>query len=199
MAQMMRLPAEIMQFKSSVRSDWVRVVNDLQTEYVKQRNDDDPDTFADFLETEWPDRLSRLTFQIITELMTHSGIGQMINNFIWKVADMRNYKFEMITADRSIWATATFTENDAMMLMPVGRNLLFIAAPQPDTILRLLSRPRSETVRNLNRLLAQHADGRAYSFGDGLTRLMEKNLAVMRHVTWAQRIAALRGHQLEPR
>lgn len=199
MAQMMRLPADIAQFKSAIHADWFKNVVDLQPKYAALREDGDPETLIEFLGANMPDRHSRLAFQIITDLMSHSGIGQTLNNLIWAVADMSGSDWEMITSDRPIWATATFTEDDAMLLMPVGGSLLFVAAPKPGTIQRLLSRSRSDLIKAVNRLIAQHADKRAYSSSDRLTRFMENNLATKRHVTWAQRVAILRGHDVVPR
>jgi len=199
MTQMMRLPADITQLKSSIHSDWSKIADDLQPEYAKLREDGDPEVLAEFLREKMPGRLSRQTFQIIIEMMSHAGVGQILNNLIWVVADMQNDEWGMITADRPIWSTATFNESGALLLMPISRSLLFIAAPMQYTIQRLLSQPRSNIVKNVNRLIARHADKRAYSFDDRLTRFMENNLAVVRHVTWAQRLAMHRGHNVVPR
>ena len=140
-------------------------------------------------------RLEGFTSDVTRTIMDHSGIGQIINDMHWLVLDAPP-DFPLLTSDRPVWTTATLTENDAFLLMPIGPHRLFAATVSPATRQRLKARPRRQLVREVNKLVVQHAEKYAYGQTDRALRLVQKHMGERRHSSVLEMVAAAAGHEI---
>lgn len=196
LAQMLRAPEDIAQLKSSVRQDWGKAVPELDEVYTALRSDADPPTIREYLEQPPPGHTDEFTFRITQTLMNHANICQRFNNMHWRVLDVPDNEYPLLTSDRPIWMTATLSENDAFITMPIGPRRLFTATVRPATQLRFLANTRRDLVKAVNKIIVQHAVRYVYGLTDSMLPFVQKHMATKRHSSLAERLAAFRGHKV---
>jgi hypothetical protein len=196
LAQMLRTPEDIAQLKSSVGQDWGKAVPELEEVYAARRSDIDPPTIREYLEKLTPGHADEFAFRIARTLMDHANICQLFNNMHWRVLDVPDDEYPLLTSDRPIWMTATLSEDDAFITMPIGPRRLFTATVKPATQLRLLANRRRDLVKAVNKIVVQHAVKYVYGLTDAMLPFIQKHMATKRHSSLAERLAAFRGHEI---
>jgi hypothetical protein len=131
LAQMLRTPEEIDKLRSAIRKDWSRIILYLQNRFGKD--------YINNLLANMPGEEEKFLFDIATSLMDHQEIGQKFNNMIWSRYDVSKSGITLLTSDRPVWMTATISEEDAMIVMPIGPTAAFTATRSEDTQLKLRS------------------------------------------------------------
>jgi hypothetical protein len=194
--QMLRSPEDIAQLKSSVREEWGKAMPEAAEAYAAQRLDTDPPTLHDYLNEQYPGQGDEFAFRIARSIMNHPKVGEYLNNMYWQVIDVPKGEFSLLTSDRPVWMTATITEVDACIIMPIGPSKLFTAVNSLETQRKLNARRRGDLVRDVNKLIVQHAIKYVYGLSDGMKAFVQKNIATKRHSTLLERAAAERGHEI---
>jgi hypothetical protein len=190
-AQMLRTPEDIAQLKSSVNQEWVKAIPQLSEEdYAARRSEADPPTVREYIEK----RRDEFAFGVARTMMDHSGVGQLLNNMHWLVLDVAPNDVLLLTSDRPVWMTATLTEEDAFLVMPIGPTKLFTATVKSTTQEKLKQRRRRDLVKEVNKIIVQHAVKYVYAQTDGALRFVQNHMATKRHSTLLERVAAARGH-----
>lgn len=195
-AQSIRTPSEIQQLKSYVKEAWSAGIPDLQERYAELRPEDAPESVDDYLASLDQYTEDRFALSIARRSMDHSGIGQIINNMHWKVLRFDDCGIPLMTSDRPVWMTATLTEQDAFITMPIAPTRLFVSTHAPETMRRLSQRNRRQQAKYINKLTAQHAVSAVYATDNKMLEFVQKHFATKRHSTHFERLAAMRGHSV---
>ena len=199
-SQMLRVPEEIAQLKSSVKDAWRATFPDLQTRYENQRAPSDPNNVDDYLGALDSIEGDEFAFDIARTLMVHSGIEQIINNMQWGVLDYSECSVLLLTSDRPIWMTPTLLEEDAFITMPIGPAKLFVAAKSQSTLYRLQALPKRQQAKYRNKLSVQHAVKFVFADERSATgtqqAFVEKHFSTKRHSTIMERLAVMQGHRI---
>ena len=196
LAQMLRSPEDIVQLKSSVKEDWSQVLPEIAEIYEARRTPDMPATIAEYLRGQSQAETDEWALKIARVLMNHPRIGQMLNDMHWRVLDIPESAPLLLTSDRPVWTTITLTEPDAFISMPIGPRKLFLAAPDPRTLARLVANATPERIAARNLLSIQLAVKNAYGFDDSLLDVAQEHLATKRHSSLLELLAAARGHRV---
>lgn len=195
-SQSIRTPSEISQLKSSVKQAWSASIPDLQKRYAEMRSDDMPSSVHEYLASVDPYEEDRFALRIARTLMDHSKIGQVVNNMHWQVLNFEGCGIPLMTSDRPVWMTTTFSEADAFMMMPIGPNRLFVATRDVETRERLGAQKRKSQAKNVNKLMVQHALKYVFAVDDKMSDFVAKHFATKRHSTHMERLAKKHGHTI---
>jgi Protein of unknown function (DUF4238) len=195
-AQMFRAPEDITQLKSSVSDEWKKSEADLEAKYAARRTAFDPSTIRDYLENQHPDHLDEFTKSVAKTVMEHRGICELVSNMHWQLLKFPNDASPLFTSDRPVWTTATLTEDEAFIMMPIGPHSLFTASINRQTSDRLRAHDKVRHAKVTNKITVQHAVRFVYSINDDLLSFVQKHFATRRHSTPLERLAASRGHKV---
>jgi hypothetical protein len=193
-AQMLRAPRDIAQLKSSVGEEWNRETQKLRESYAARRSPTDPATLEEYVEQRNPAHADEFAFDIARMLMEHTKICHLLNKMHWRVLDIPNGHYPLLTSDHPVWMTATLTEDDDFLMMPIGPRRLFAATIRPEIQRRLEARRRGELVKVINKFTVQHAEKFVYGQTNDMLPFVQKHMSTRRHSTWLEMVAAQRGH-----
>jgi hypothetical protein len=196
LAQMLRAPEDIAQLKSSVKEDWSQVLPEIAEIYAARRTPEMPATIAEYLSGQDRGETDEWALKIARILMNHPKIGQMLNNMHWRVLEIPASGPTLVTGDRPVWTTITLTEPDAFISMPIGPRKLFLAAPDPQTLSRLVTNATPDRIAARNLLTIQLAVKNAYGVDDAQLGMAQKHLATRRHSSLLELLAVARGHRV---
>jgi hypothetical protein len=196
LTQMLRAPEDIAQLRSSIGEALGKAMSELEKIYAAQRSEGDPPTLLAQLEQKNPGQEDKFALSVAQNLMNHSDICRLFDDMHWLVLDVPETGFSLLTSDRPIWMTATLTEDDAFMMMPIGPRKLFTAAVRPGTQLLLKARRRTDLAKRVNKLVVQHAVKYVYGETDGMLPFVQKHMATKRHSTLLERLATSHGHKI---
>jgi hypothetical protein len=59
--------------------------------------------------------------------MEHTKLSHLLNEMHWCVLNVPQDCYPLLTSDHPVWMTATFTEDDAFLMMAIGPRRLFTA------------------------------------------------------------------------
>jgi len=196
LTQMLRTPEDVAQLKSSARQDWGKALPELDKIYAARRSATDPLTVREYLQEQKLTHADEFAFSIARKLMNHSKICGLFNNMHWLVLDIPKDGISLLTSDRPVWMTATLTEDDASIIMPIGPRKLFTAVVKLATQNRLIAHRRRVLVKAVNKVVVQHAVKYVYGLTDDMLPFVQKHMATRRHSTLLERLAASRGHEI---
>jgi hypothetical protein len=196
LAQMLRAPCDIAQLKSSVAQEWNKETQKLSEGYTARRSPSDPPTFEEYIAQKNPAHADEFTFSIARTLMEHTRVCPLLSNMHWLVLQVPQETYPLLTSDHPVWMTATLTEDDAFLWIPIGPRRLFTATVKPETQHRLAARRRGELVKAVNRLTAQHAVKYVYGQTDGMLPFVQKHMSTRRHSTLLERVALKHSHEI---
>jgi hypothetical protein len=192
-AQMLRAPQDITQLKSSVTQVWEAHLPKLEQDYAERRQESDPKTLREYLEQQSPGHANEFIFEVARSLMHHEDVCQLIDNMHWLVFDIPKEAYPLLTSDRPVWMTATLSEEDAFLVMPIGPRKLFTATTRLETQARLRARRRSDQVKGVNKLIVQHAVEYVYGEDAAMLPFVQKHMATKRHSSLLERQAVSQG------
>jgi hypothetical protein len=192
LAQKLRAPEDIAQLRQSSGEALGKAMSELEEVYAAQRSEGDPPTLLAELEQKNPGQEDKFALSVARNLMNHSDICRLFDDMHWLVLDVPETGFSLLTSDRPIWMTATLTEEDALMVMPIGPRKLFTAVVRPGTQLRR----RTDLVKTVNKLVVQHAVKYVYGQTDSMLPFVQKHMATRRHSTLLERLATSHGHEI---
>jgi hypothetical protein len=156
MALQMRHPDDISVLRQLYEKKWKDGMAELQPDFSKARRENDPHNVNDFIEQQWPGIIEEAMFKLLTKLMEHEDIGQLILGFDHSVTTLIS-AIPLITSDRPVLMTATLTEDDAYIILPVGPKKVYVCGKTKNTVQRLLSKTGDEFAEIINNQVARQA------------------------------------------
>lgn len=196
LTQMLRAPEDIAQLKSSVKEDWSKVLPEIAEIYAARRAPGMPATVGEYLAGQDQGETDAWALKIARTLMNHPRVGQLLNNMHWRVLDVPAAAPLLVTSDRPVWTTITWTEPEAFISMPISPRKLFLAAPDPRTLTRLIANATPDRLAERNLLTIRLAVKNAYGADDSLLTVAQDHLATRRHSSLLEVLAAARGHRV---
>lgn len=193
LAQMFRAPEDVAQVKHSSSALSAQERAQFRPQYNPMRKDPDPPTVDEYIKRLPPRAIDHGAFSIIRSHVTNEPIGAAVNNMVWFAFKFPDHVPALLTSDRPLWSTLTLSEDDAFMLMPVGPRLLFVAAKNELTMIRLYSRDRASLADAVNLNVTRHAVKVVYGLDAGQIDFVGKNMGTRRHSTVSERLAAMQG------
>jgi len=190
MTQMMRSPRDIEALKNSVAAQWDRFVPELKEKYEKTKGKNDPATFDEWMDTSSPEEAERIAMQLVTRLMDHAKIGDLLNNMRWFIQRISSDVGEFYTCDNPIMTTLTLKERNAYLTVPIGPKALFCAVNDVETQRAILNRDPDTLVKKNNEYVVGRAQRFAYSCTDEALPFMQKYFGVHPRTTLLEQLAA---------
>lgn len=195
-AQMLRAPRDIAQLKSSVGQEWNKAAQKLRESYAARRSSNDPATLEEYMAQQHPAHADEFALSIARMLMEHTKICHLLNGMHWCVLNVPQGCYPLLTSDHPVWMTATLAEDDDFLMMAIGPRRLFAATIKPETQRRLQARRRGELVKDVNKIIVQHAEKFVYGQTDDMLPFVQKHMSSKRHSTWLEMLASHRGHEI---
>lgn len=128
--------------------------------------------------------------------MEHTKICELLSNMHWRVLDVPEGYYPLLTSDHPVWTTGTLTKDDDFLMMAIGPRRLFAATIKPEIQRRLEARRRGELVKDVNKLTVQHAEKFVYGQTNDMLSFVQKHMSTKRHSTLLERLAAQRGDEI---
>lgn len=195
MTLLMRTPNDLEVLAAALADEWARVFPNLEKKYAINRQPDDPLTLQEFIDQKDPYHMSRWTLNVARKLMDHEGIGQLLNNMRWFVLTIGNDAPRLLTSDQPVLISATLTEENAYVFLPLSPDRLFVAVNSNETEIFIRQRPVKELAEGVNMLVVRHAIKYVYATDDGSVKFVDKHFGKSRPKSLMQRLRDRRNEQ----
>jgi hypothetical protein len=176
MSMLQRVPEEVELFKNTYAEFFNKVHAQDEERYKAIRWDGLPQTLAEFLDQR---KIIAETgsLQTLQRLMDHDGLGLLINNMIWTSLHTPDAKHEFLTSDRPILMTATLKEENAYIIIPIGRRRLFVATNDRQTMDMIINKSQSDLVNGVNQFVVAHAVKYVYGSDGSQLRFVQNRMS----------------------
>ena len=135
-----------------------------------------PETLAEFLEQRHGLAESG-RLDTLKTLIDHSGLIQVLNSMVWTTLITPHSKFEFLTSDRPVLMTASWGEDNAYLLLPIGPRRVFAATKDKHTMQLLRNKSQTEFVRIVNSQVVSHAFKYAYGSDGSQLKFVQSHLS----------------------
>lgn len=186
-----RNPEEISKFKLSGSHSLRQPDPVLQQDYESSKNEGDPALFEDWLEQNDPTYFERESVLMITDLMQHKNVTNLIRMMQWRVINTSNVSRRLMTSDRPVVMTNGIGRYDGHVGIPISPTRLFVAFTCSSFADEFCSMPIGKIVRSVNEAVVGQAKKYVYAV-DGA------NVAQVRR-EMGKRGAPSFVHDVEPR
>lgn len=193
MSLCMRTPEDIATVKRGVSTEWVRSIKELQARYDAEKGPDTAPNVEQYLALNDPDASVRLAMTLAMKLMDHQKIGELINNMRWLVVRIDSQAGEFLTSDRPVLMTTLLSEENAFLMLPIGPKMLFVAAKDIETQMRIVARDPAERVKVTNRYVVAHAANMVYAREDSVLEYVRQYMSTEPRTSLFERMVSFRG------
>jgi hypothetical protein len=193
MALLMRMPEDLVVLSLALADEWAREFPKLEEKYANKRKPDDPPTLQEFIDKNDPDYMARWAMNVAPKLMDHGGIGQLLNDMRWFVLTTAEDLMPFLTSDRPVLISATLTEENAYVFLPIGPHRLFVAVKDDETERLVRQRPLVELIQSSNKLVTRHATKYVYGIDAIETKFVDEHLSQGRPKSILERLRDLRN------
>jgi hypothetical protein len=189
--------------RNDSRSDWTRFINSLQlrgphslTEidavlqervqenferdhgeaYRAEKQPDDPDSVYEYAQRYAPRWLADAHKFLLTQMIDHEQVGDVIVNMIWAVVDVSDAPHTLLTSDRPYITSHGLLLPECLLSVPISPTRLFVAANDRRRLEVLAAQSSKDTVRNANNLVVRMAVENVYGNNDSHKAYVEKRL-----------------------
>jgi hypothetical protein len=160
---LLRCPEDIEAIRHYWAVDFKKTTPESEARYAAARSEDDPLTFAEYLDGIPNVETEKSLFRSLLSLVDNQNVGAFINQMHWHVVDTSSHREQLLTSDRPVIRTNGIKEPGGHIALPIGPNLLFIAANDPVVIDQIARVPTKELVRASNAAVVEGAHRFVYS------------------------------------
>jgi Protein of unknown function (DUF4238) len=197
MTLLIRMPEDLEVLAAAVADEWARVFPKLEEQYALKRQAEDPPTLQRFIDQKDPHHMSRWTLDLARRLMDYEGIGQLLNNMRWFVLTSSAEAPRLLTSDRPVLISATLTEDNAYVFLPIAPDRLFVAVNSKETEIIVRRRLMKELVEGTNKLIVRHAVKYVYGTDNGSVEFVDQNIGQSRPKSLMERLRDRRNEDAE--
>lgn len=173
-----RCPEDLANFRNSWAAKMNRVDEEGERRYAEIRGPDDPATLAEYIATEPEEVREKFAFEAYMKLIDNPRIGGKLNMMPWKVVDVDDGRFSLLTSDRPVIRTNGLLVPRGHLALPIGPSKLFVMAAEEETLRGIASvRPR-DLVRDCNRSVVESAVRYVYGLSDGQLRYVRAHMGI---------------------
>jgi len=176
MTLLMRMPEDLKALSAALEAQWETGLKQIEKKYAASRQPSDPITLQEFIDKNDPGHMERWTLNVARFLMDHEGIGQLLNNMRWFVVNTIGTNLQFLTSDRPVIMSATLTEPDAYLFLPIGPQRVFVAVLNAETGIKIWRRPLPELVSSVNDVIAGHAIKYVYGCDDSQLKFVGEHI-----------------------
>jgi hypothetical protein len=116
---------------------------------------------------------------LIQHLFVSSNVGNVIQNMNWCIIEVRNTKFEFLTSDKPLMTSNGLGLTNSFLILPVGRNALFVACHDKRIAVHLMNHPPNELVQLVNDAVVRQATMFVIAYDERQTRFIDNRLLVV--------------------
>jgi hypothetical protein len=195
MTLLLRTPEDIRQLKENFRNSWGKVTPEMEDGYARRRKSGDPSTLKEAFDAMNTSALDLMALDIGSTLMNHPKIGDVLNNMQWHTLDVSGSAATFLTSDRPVIMSATLSDPEAYVVMPIGPHKLFVAVNQSNVFERIAAKPIDAHVETINQLVVRHAA--RFVFGSDQTQLqfIQDNMGRAQEPSLMTRLSRLPAYQ----
>jgi hypothetical protein len=181
--QLLRVPLEVNQLKLSIKQEWHKSSQELQTKHG-----------SNLFNVEQIDQAEKdLMAEVAKDLFSHRGIVNLLQDMHWGVIQINPLSPSLLTSDKPIWHTATLAEENAFLHLPIGPRLLFLCCKDKETYQRIKSFEPNQMSKKLNRITVAHAEKFVFGGDSSLLPFVSEHFGTRRHSGLFELVAKKRG------
>lgn len=154
---LLRCPEDIALFREWWHADFGNTDEAAEARYRGSWKAGDPETFSEFLEGQPLSVKERYQYKVLFSLIDHRKVGGEINDMHWRVLQTPADAPTLLTSDRPILRTSSFTEPQGHISLPIGPRLLFIASADADFLRQINKVDRIGLTKETNRQVVEGA------------------------------------------
>jgi hypothetical protein len=166
-----------------MRSDWTRFILSLQfrtpevVSFIKRRMTDlSKACFDDRAHTE-RDMPQKAALKLLTEIIDNDRVGPIIYDMQWSLARLTRSRISLLTSDRPIDRPHGLGNGDAYIALPIGPELLFLAAHDDACQKCVASTDQTRIVKAINRAVVQCAREFVWGCDDSQYRFVHNRMS----------------------
>jgi hypothetical protein len=190
-------------FGNDQRSDWTRFINSLQLRgphslreidavlqnnmrenierehgeaYRAEKQPGDPDSVSEYVQRNAPSWVADAHKFLLTQMIDHEGVGQVVVNMIWAVLDVSDAPHSLLTCDRPYVTSHGLLSPQCLLSVPISPTRLFLAANERWPLETLAKQSSKDTVRNANNLVVRMAVENVYGDSRHQLAFVDKRL-----------------------
>ncbi|MET3359779.1 MULTISPECIES: DUF4238 domain-containing protein [Bradyrhizobium] len=170
---LLRCPEDIAPFREWWHADFNRTDEGDEARYHAAREDGDPETFAEFLDSQPLSLKEQYQYEVLFKLIDHAEIGAEINAMHWRVLSFPSDAPTLLTSDRPVMRTLNLRDRQAHIALPIGPRLLFMASPSAGFLERVLKADLVGLAKEANRQIVEGASRFVYGADDKQLRFVQ--------------------------
>lgn len=152
----LRHPDAIAELRAASKASWDQNHDESQRAYEELRKPDDPPTFEQYIEKNFPLTPTKAFLNMIIKVIDNQKIGAHINSMHWGVVDLSAAGVPLLTSDRPV-EISRLKDKKGIVSIPISPALLFVAANIPQTLQSIArTRPR-KVAKSVNRYVVLRA------------------------------------------
>jgi hypothetical protein len=129
---MMRIPEMVERSMLAAKALYEQSRADLQADYAKRRNPNDPPTYEEYAALHSPNPAGRGGAMLLQKIIDNPDLGNRINNMRWTVLKAQSPKFTLLTSDRPVLITNGLAYEHSQLILPISPFHVFFATNTAD-------------------------------------------------------------------
>jgi len=158
---LIRYPEAIAEMKKRLRENVEQI-------YLKTRQPDEPETFAEYEAKLGTNELARVHGKLMMDLMLDSKMGRLIFGMHWGVVAFTNHRHELLTSDRPV-VSNQFPISANHICLPISPTMLFVACATEQAEKEFRALDAGHVMKLMNDFVASRA--RTYVWGRDASQL----------------------------
>ncbi len=162
MSLLLRCPEDM----AVMRAEWDKFLAEtdpkLEAYYSSIREEGDPATMAEFIESRDEASAQQRMFDTYRTLIDNSRIGNILNNLQWSVFDLSDSQHRLLSSDRPL-IRGNLGEENGLWSLPISPTLLFMGAKDSRRLNAMLKLSPDYVVRDTNLRVVERAVRYVYS------------------------------------
>jgi hypothetical protein len=164
---MMRNPEMVERSMLAAKALYEQSRPDLEADYAKHRNPNDPPTYEEYAAQHSPNPAGRGGAILLQKIIDNPDLGNHINNMRWTVLKAQSPKFTLLTSDRPVLITNGLAYEHSQLILPISPFHVFFATNTAD-MERYIERVFAEgqMIQQVNERVALQARKYVYGLSD---------------------------------
>jgi hypothetical protein len=164
---MMRNPEMVERSMLAAKALYERSRPELQADYAKHRNPNDPPTYEEYAAVHSPNPAGRGGAMLLQKIIDNPDLGNRINNMRWRVLKAQSPKFTLLTSDRPVLITNGLAYEHSQLILPISPVHVFFATNTAD-MERYVEHvfAKEQMIQRVNERVAVQAQKYVYGLSD---------------------------------
>ena len=172
-----RIPEKVDYLSEYVPSEHRRMLSLDSDEYEGLRSENDPASFVDWIERNFPGFIDNLGRLMIPKLIDNPEIVNMITAMDWWTADFSDASVDLLTCDRPCVFTHDLKNENCLIILPLSPTLAFFASGNSVKLReKLIGIGASQLARMINESIVSQAVKYVYARSSSHQLFVERRL-----------------------